>query len=176
MCHQFIWHHIIKGPAPLNLPRSKELHLVEDMLCGSGVLPVLPLSPLPAPVDYTPIDSMLTIASGTTQECIPVVATTDDDIVEDDESFDISLSTANPDVNVTSASTTVTITEDADSVNVAFQEPSYTIPEGTNGSVCVTVVTGVLERDIMVTVSSVDDTAVGKPECGVGLAVKKMKV
>ena len=128
---------------------------------------LFPLSPLPSSVDYTSIDSMLTIASGSSRECIPVVATTDDDILEDDESFDISLSTADPDVNVTAASATVTITEDADNVTVAFQEPPYTIPEGASMQVCVAVVTGVLERDIMVTVSSVDDTAVGKPECSV---------
>ena len=118
---------------------------------------------------------MLTIASGTSRECIPVGATTEDTILEDDESFDISLSTADPNVNVTPASATVTITEDADSVTVAFQEPPYTIPEGASMQVCVAVVTGMLERDIMVTVSSVDDTAAGKPECGVVLAVKNLK-
>ena len=122
------------------------------------------LSTIPAPVDYTPPSSSLTIASGTTQECITVTPT-NDNILEDDESFDIILSAASdPAVTVTTDTTTVTITEDTDSVTVGFTETSYTIEEGMSMPVaCVSVEGGELERDITVTVSSMDDSAIGKP-------------
>ena len=114
-------------------------------------------------MDYTPPGPSLTIASGTTRECI-TVATTNDNILEDDESFDIILSAASdPAVTVTTDTTTVTITEDTDSVTVGFTETSYTIEEGMSMPVACVSVEGVLERDITVTVSSMDDSAIGKP-------------
>ena len=121
------------------------------------------LSTIPAPVDYTPPSSSLTIASGATQECITVTST-NDNILEDDESFDIILSAASdPDVTVTTDTTTVTIIEDTDSVAVGFTETSYTIEEGMSMPAACVSVGGVLERDITVTVSSMDDSAIGKP-------------
>ena len=114
-------------------------------------------------MDYTQPSSGLTIASGTTRECI-TVATTEDDILEDNESFSLSLSTSDPNVTVTTDTATVNITEDADSVTVGFTATSYTIEEGMSMmSACVSVEGGELERDITVTVSSMDDSAIGKP-------------
>ena len=69
-----------------------------------------PLPPHPAPVDYTPPVSSLTILSGTTQECITVV-TTEDNILEDNEFFSLSLSTSVSGVTVFPVGTNVIISD-----------------------------------------------------------------
>ena len=95
---------------------------------GGDDLPPPPAPPPPPPplslslslslspqgtVDYTPPGPSLIIASGTTEECVSV-DTMEDDALEGDHSFVVSLSTAVSGVNVTSTAdeTTVTITDD----------------------------------------------------------------
>ena len=84
---------------------------------GGDVLPVPPppslsLSPQ-GTVDYTPPGPSLIIASGTTEECVSI-ATIEDNALEGDHSFVVSLSTTVSGVTVDSAAneTTVTITDD----------------------------------------------------------------
>ena len=47
-------------------------------------------------------------------------------------------------------------------VTIGFEQTMYTVEEGLVVEVCVLVTDGTLERDAIVTLSSVDDEAVGK--------------
>ena len=85
-------------------------HIVEDDL-------TLPLSLSGADADYTSVSMMLTIPTGTTISAggnlIPTVmiVTSTDSIVEDEETFTLSLTSTDPAVMPQSVSTTVSITD-----------------------------------------------------------------
>ena len=127
------------------------------------------LSPLPDQTDYS-FAAAITI-DASTPACI-LIDVTNDNNLEADETFGITISTTEPGAVVLGRFTaTVTITEDpADVVTIGFTENTYSVQEGASPDtvVCVELQTGTLQRDAVVTVMSEDGSATGihvSPRC-----------
>jgi len=108
--------------------------------------------------DYTPIANMELTFSDTMQSRTVMIATTDGDVVEGPETFSVTLTTSDTAVTLNPMTAAVNI-QDNDMVTIGFSQSAYTVMEGA-GSVSVTVdVQGSLAREVVVTLSTVDGTA-----------------
>ena len=141
-------------------------------------------------IDYTSLSMDLTFNSVTTSEMV-TVATSTDTVIENDETFTLSLTENDDAVNMlTPPSATVTITDQtskyshchinrreeyvvgrknlnycffSSALTFGFDPSVYSVMEGESEEVTVTVMGGgTLERDVVLTVSSSDGTARGE--------------
>lgn len=138
-----------------------------------------------APDDYLPGPFTVTFDGSSNTQCvsIPIV---DDNLVEFEELFSVSLGSANPAVLIGSPSTaTVTIQDSSGAccigalsfffltlallftveATVSFTQPSFVAAESSLFvSVCAFIV-GNLDRDVVASISTTDDTALGLYMC-----------
>ncbi len=64
-------------------------------------------------MDYVPLSSSLTFNANSNMECVDVMIT-NDTVVEGEESFNVTLTTSDPDVTVENGTVVVVIMEDPD--------------------------------------------------------------
>ena len=94
------------------------------------------------------------------RQCI-TIPILDDSISEDPERFIVNLTISDPDITSTIPSTDVFII-DEDRVSVGIEMETYSTSENFSSvEVCVVVVTGVLNREITVSLSTSPSTAEG---------------
>ena len=112
------------------------------------------------PADYTSVEVELTFDETVSLSCvdIPIV---DNDFIEEQESFTVTLTSSDPDVTFMPPTAPVFIVDD-DSVTIGFEMELYNAAEG-NGSVelCAVLLEGTLERDVTVTLETQDGSAQG---------------
>ena len=148
----------------------------------------LPLSHSGSGGDYTSLSIDLTFNSVTISQMV-TVATSTDTVIEDEETFTLSLTENDDAVNMlTPQSATVTITDQtskyihcplnrieeyvaarrnliycvfSSALTFGFDPSVYSVMEGESEMVTVTVMGGTLDRDMVVTVMTVDGNAVG---------------
>lgn len=115
-----------------------------------------------ANVDYSQIADIPLILTGTnTIQCfsIPVL---EDTVVELDETFSVLLSTSNSAVNLIRDSASVSI-RDNDIVTISWSPASYDIVEdGSAATVCAQITGGQIDRQVIVSYSTIDGTAESK--------------
>ena len=149
---------------------------------------LLPLSHSGSGGDYTSLSIDLTFNSVTISQMV-TVATSTDTVIEDEETFTLSLTENDDAVNMlTPQSATVTITDQtskyihchinrieeyvaarrnliycvfSSALTFGFDPSVYSVMEGESEVVTVTVMGGTLDRDVVVTVMTVDGNAVG---------------
>ena len=136
-----------------------------------------------APGDYTSVSSDLTFDADTSTQTIEISITSDIEL-EMSESFSVSLSQMPVDASVTlnPASATVNVEDDdsrltkdslhcvpplhnsssSTAVTIGFTTTTYNVTEGGSASVSVSVLSGTLARDVIVTLQTVDGTAIGE--------------
>ncbi len=104
--------------------------------------------------DYVPINAVLMFTMNTTRQCARISIETDE-IVEDPESFEVSLLSGDAAVRVQTPSVNVEV-GDSTPLRAVFQSPEYQVDEGGVVEVCVDML-GPLDRDVQVTLD-VDET------------------
>ena len=110
--------------------------------------------------DFTTVSQSLTFSPQALTQCIQVVIL-QDNISENPEIFNVLISSDDPDVKLSSPSTSVTITDD-DSVTIGLEMETYLVRED-QGSVelCAVVSNGELDREAVVTLATSDQSAEG---------------
>ena len=148
----------------------------------------LPLSHSGSGGDYTSLSTDLTFNSVTTSQMM-TVATSTDTVIEDEETFTLILTENDDAVDVMPQSATVNITDQtskyihchinrieeyvaarrnliycffSSALTFGFDPSVYSVMEGESEVVTVTVMGGILEREVVLTVTSHDGTAKGK--------------
>ena len=132
-----------------------------------------------APNDYSAQQNLLTFTSGVNVSCTTVVPIIDDAVLEDNQTFSVVLSTADPDALLDPASATVAIVDNdgeialasyinADIENhyslhpvitVGLQQSSYIVSEGDQELIICTILSGRIEREVVFSVSTEDGSA-----------------
>lgn len=104
---------------------------------------------------------MVTFSPGMRRQCIQVPIL-EDEVSENDEIFEVLLSSEDPAVASDPPMTSVIIT-DEDRVTVSLEMESYSTSEDEGFiEVCANITAGGLERQVMVNLATTDDTAEGK--------------
>jgi hypothetical protein len=107
--------------------------------------------------DYIPTSRQLTFNATSTTECVKIGIVDDFDL-EDTESFNVTLSTSDDDVTITTPMAAVTIL-DNDAVNISLEQTEYLVSED-DGTVEICVLTSrLVQRELVVTVTTQDRTA-----------------
>ena len=129
------------------------------------------------------MSSDLTFDAGTSTQTVEI-STTGDMVLEMPKSFGVSLSQMSVDASVTlnPASATINIEDDdseltndslhcvlplhnsssSTAVTIGFTTTTYNVTEGGSAIVSVSVLSGTLARDVIVTLQTVDGTAIGE--------------
>ena len=129
------------------------------------------------------MSSDLTFDADTSTQTIEI-STTGDMVLEMSESFSVALSQMSVDASVTlnPASATVNVEDDdseltndslhcvlplhnsssSTAITIGFNDTAYTVTEGGSASVSVSVLSGTLARDVVVTLQTEDGTATGR--------------
>jgi hypothetical protein len=110
------------------------------------------------PGDYVERMVLLTFVEGTSEACTNIQIT-NDTVLEDNESFLLSLTTTEPRVSLNPAQGSVLIIDD-DTIMVGFQQPMYEVDEnGVQVEVCAEIVNGEIADDVTVMLVTMDNTA-----------------
>ncbi|CAI8022061.1 Extracellular matrix protein FRAS1, partial [Geodia barretti] len=121
-----------------------------------ATLETLPSDSAMAMTDFVPVVQTLTFNSNVLL-CVDVEIY-DDSVLEDTETFSITLSSSDPQVIVGAVGVASIIISDDDSVEVSLQGSSYEVDEGLSVLVCVSLSSDV-ERNVEVTLTTFSDSA-----------------
>ena len=134
-----------------------------------------------APNDYTSVENVLIFSPGINESCTTVIPIIDDSVLENDEVFSVMISTTDSDVSLDPASANVTIVDNDGKtffskstviiimdtsttlgVTVGLQQPSYNVSEDGMEIIICAILSGQIEREVSVLVSTEDGLAIGK--------------
>lgn len=109
-------------------------------------------------VDYSALQDITFYPDDKSRKCLDI-SITDDHIVEEDESFTLTLTSLDSAISLSPDTVTVLIS-DNDKVVLAIQQPSYTVQESAEElQLSIEIVDGILDRSVSLAVESRDGNA-----------------
>ena len=133
--------------------------------------------------DYNAVEgNLLTFTPGVNVLCTTEIPIIDDNVLEDNQTFNVVLSTADSDILLDPSSATITIVDNdgntcsalstlsapfqvhsfISDVTVGLQQSSYTVSEGDQDLMICVILSGQFEREVGVSVGTEDGSALGE--------------